>query len=262
MGKKNNDVPNNGNPVVQQQVACTRTINQTITEAAEILVTPVITPQPAEAICTGPLVFLDEFPADVEQECSIVVAQEVCVQFNVDFAAEVEAGQTGAIFGEPAEGECDGEALGCVFSAGFFTNNEEFTQELLDAAGGEILLGTATNGMLNGLSVVADDTNIVDILGLDFTPPGNLTPPLLGQYRQLYRQLLAAQLNVTNLLEQGVEPCPFAEIWIAAANDFLAASPQGGTTGAPFLQERLRLFNTGAAPGCPDACEDENGTNG
>lgn len=263
MGSKNAS-QSNGNPVVQQQeeIACTRTINQTITEIAEILITPVITPQQAETTCIGPLTFLDEFPADVDQECNVVVAQEVCVQFDVEFGADVETGQTGAICGEPAEGECPANGEGCVLSAGFYTNNETVTEGLLQAAGGEILLGTVTNGTLNGLSVIADATNVFDILGPNFIPPGNLTPPLLGQYRQLYRQLLAAQLNVISLQQQNIEPCPFVEIWIAAANDFLANSPQGGTTGAPLIQERLELFNVGAAPGCPNPCEEENETNG
>ncbi|WP_409252889.1 hypothetical protein V1502_02860 [Bacillus sp. SCS-153A] len=262
--RNNNASQNNGNPVIQQQeqVACTRTINQTITEIAEILITPVITPQPAETTCTGPLTFLDEFPDNVDQECDVVVAQEVCVQFDVEFGADVQTGQTGAICGTPDEGECAEVEPGCVFSAGFFSNNETVTEGLLQAAGGEILLGTTTNGTLNGLSVIADANNIFDILGPSFIPPGNLTPPLLGQYRQLYRQLLAAQLNVINLQQQNVEPCAFVQVWIAAANDFLANSPEGGTTGAPFIQERLELFNVGAAPGCPDPCEEENETIG
>lgn len=78
--------------------------------------------------------------------------------------------------------------------------------------------------------------------------------PLDQEYRALYAQLLAANLNVLDLEDIGVEICPYAIEAITAANNFLATSPPEGTTGALEYRDDLLRFNTGNAPGCLFFC--------
>lgn len=154
-------------------------------------------------------------------------------------------------------GPCPGAVTACTYSMGFFRKNSGFTNELITNAGGSITLGTGS-----GLGFVVTTANANAVLSLNTPePPAPEDPPLAGQYQNLYAQLLAAKLNVLNLLAMDVEICAFATAAIAAADDFLDSSPEGGKEGAPGFQDDLEEFNTGNAPGCPPHCEEDNNNN-
>lgn len=166
------------------------------------------------------------------------------------FSATASAVEDGIVCGEPDIGPCTGTG-GCTLSIGAFRDNP-LTSELIESAGGSIVLGIDASGL--SFTVTAANANAV----LNFntpSPPAPANPPLAQQYQVLYAQLLAANLNVLNLQSQGVSICTFATQAIEAANEFLATSPPGGTTGAPAFQEDLARFNSGNAPGCPVHCD-------
>jgi len=165
------------------------------------------------------------------------------------FSATASAEEDGIICGVPDIGPCTGTG-GCTLSIGAFRDNP-LTNELIEGAGGSIVLGVDDDG----LSFTVTTANANDVLNFNTpSPPAPENPPLAQQYQVLYAQLLAANLNVLNLQSQGVEICSFAIQAINAANNFLATSPPGGTTGAPAFQEDLARFNSGNAPGCPLHC--------
>ncbi|MGI6733615.1 MAG: hypothetical protein ACOX4J_05510 [Anaerovoracaceae bacterium] len=181
--------------------------------------------------------------------CQFTVSQNICVQIPLTFSATASAEEDGIICGVPDIGPCTGTG-GCTLSIGAFRDNP-LTNELIEGAGGSIVLGVDDDG----LSFTVTTANANDVLNFNTpSPPAPENPPLAQQYQVLYAQLLAANLNVLNLQSQGVEICPFAIQAINAANNFLATSPPGGTTGAPAFQEDLARFNSGNAPGCPLHC--------
>ena len=181
--------------------------------------------------------------------CQFTVSQNICVQIPLTFSATASAEEDGIICGVPDIGPCTGTG-GCTLSIGAFRDNP-LTNELIEGAGGSIVLGVDDDG----LSFTVTTANANDVLNFNTpSPPAPENPPLAQQYQVLYAQLLAANLNVLNLQSRGVEICPFAIQAINAANNFLATSPPGGTTGAPAFQEDLARFNSGNAPGCPLHC--------
>mgnify|MGYP001041356202 CR=1 FL=1 len=181
--------------------------------------------------------------------CQFTVSQNICVQIPLTFSATASAEEDGIICGVPDIGPCTGTG-GCTLSIGAFRDNP-LTNELIEGAGGSIVLGVDDDG----LSFTVTTANANDVLNFNTpSPPAPENPPLAQQYQVLYAQLLAANLNVLNLQSQGVEICSFAIQAINAANNFLATSPPGGTTGAPAFQEDLARFNSGNAPGCPLHC--------
>jgi hypothetical protein len=117
---------------------------------------------------------------------------------------------------------------------------------LITGAGGSIILGSNSDG----LSFTVTTANAMEVLSFDTPePPAPSSPPFAGQYQQLYAQLLGAKLNVLN-----GATCGYAESAITQADDFLANSPAGGTSGAPNFSSLLELYNTGNGPGCPLHC--------
>lgn len=107
-----NKQTNDTNLVAQQQVilqqadnTCTRTFNETVTEAAELIITPNIVSGPTSTRCMGEPRIVRNFP-EVVQTCGFTVEQDICAQFEVIFGAHAEVGRTGLICGTPEVGEC------------------------------------------------------------------------------------------------------------------------------------------------------------
>lgn len=189
----------------------------------------------------------------MQDTCTFSVSQNICVQIPLFFAATASAVEDGIVCGVPDIGACAGTEA-CTHSIGFFRENPEITNEIIANAGGSIVLGTNSDG----LSFTVTTSNANDVLSFNTpSPPAQANPPLRQQYQNLYAQLLAANLNVLALQAEGAEVCSFALEAIEAANNFLATSPPGGTTGAPGFQEPLELFNSGNAQGCPVHCSED-----
>ena len=228
---------------------CLTNVTQTVCLNAEVRVRPQITVGEVRTFCRGEA-FIGNCTGTLQPYCSFNVSQSICVEVPLTFEATAEARPNGIVCGTPGIGNC-GEETSCTLSQGFFATHEEVTNALITAAGGTIVLGTLDNSNNPvGLSFVVNTTNEDDVFNGNIPiPPLPATPPLQGQYRELYQQLLAAKLNVQN-----GATCATATDAIAAADTFLATSPVGGTTGAPALSMALEAFNTGNIPGCPDHC--------
>ena len=155
----------------------------------------------------------------------------------------------------PGVGTCpegSGPTEGCTYTIGFYKNNSEFTNAIITAAGGSIVLGAVGEGL--SFTVTTANANAVLNFNVPSPPAPNL-PPLANKYQVLYAQLLGAKLNVLRLEAMGADICEFPTNAIEAADTFLANSPAGGKTGAPNVQEPLAQFNEGKAPRCPPHCE-------
>ncbi len=226
-------------------MSCPTTVHDNVCVEAEVTITPKVTIGDIRTFCLGnPFIggCLEPQPF-----CSFMVGQNICVQVPLTFDAIATAEPKGISCAVPSIGGCP-ETTACTHTIGFFRNNPEITNALIEAAGESIILGSDSAGL--SFTVTTDNADEV----LDFNtpaPPAPGSPPFAGQYQILYAQLLAANLNVLN----GAS-CDFAANTIAAANLFIATSPEGGTTGASIVQEPLAEFNAGFAPGCPLHCDD------
>ncbi|MCD7036342.1 hypothetical protein LRR81_19025 [Metabacillus sp. GX 13764] len=126
----------------------------------------------------------------------------------------------------------------CVLTRGYYANHPDVSQQLLSQAGGQIVLGTDSQGF----SFTVTSQNIIDVLS--GRVPGRPSP----QYQQLYTQLLTANLNVLN-----GAGCSFAESVINSANVFLS-NPVQNNPQASAIQQQLAQYNEGDAAGCPGHC--------
>ncbi len=230
--------------ILQNGETCDTIVNETVCLQGTVTITPEIdTTGESTSFCIGnPIIGSCE--GILRPNCVFTVSQLICVQIPLSFSATATAAADGIVCGEPGIGPCD-EAGACVYSRGFFQTNDELVAALL--AFGPITLGIDDEGFSFTVTTLADAqavfTNAV---------PGSPNP----QYNQLYAQLLAANLNVRRLLDQGFEICQFALDAIAAANNLLASEvvqPNNVVTG---IQEDLAEFNEGNAPGCPLPCSD------
>lgn len=240
---------NNISILQQQQPTCVATVHENVCVQGTVTITPSVVSGESTSFCMGnPLIGSCE--GELSESCVFTVSQNICVQIPLTFSATASAVEDGIVCGDPDIGPCTGTA-GCTQTIGFFRDNP-LTNDLIAQAGGSIVLGI--NG--NGLSFTVTAANANAVLNFNTpSPPAPANPPLAQQYQALYAQLLAANLNVLNLASQNVEICSYAIEAIAAANNFLATSPAGGTTGAPAFQEDLERFNAGNAPGCPVHCD-------
>jgi len=224
-------------------MTCPTTVNDNVCVQAEVTITPEVTVGDIVTTCLGNP-FIGSCPGTPARSCSFFVSQRICVQIPLTFDATAVAASRGIVCDEAGTGACS--AAGCTLSAGFFAANPIITNALITNAGGSIILGSDALGL--SFTVNAGNANTV-LTGNTPLPPTVVNPVFIAQYQQLYRQLLAAKLNVLN----GVT-CPFATAAIAAADNFLATSPATGQAGAPGFQAPLEQFNTGEAPGCPFEC--------
>jgi len=240
-------------PQQNNELGCQTTVHETVCVQGTVTITGNVTNDGSQSFCVGDPI-IGVCPGELVDFCQFTVSQNICVQIPLTFSATATAVSDGLVCGMAEPGPCPGAVTACTHSIGFFRNNPEFTNELITNAGGSITLGTGS-----GLSFVVNTTNANDVLSLNTPePPAPEDPPLSGQYQNLYAQLLAAKLNVLNLLAMDVEICAFANEAIAAADNFLDTSPEGGKEGAPALQDDLEDFNTGNALGCPPHCEEDD----
>lgn len=242
---------NNISILQEEPTTCQTIVHETVCVQGTVTITPSVVSGESTSFCVGNPI-IGSCPGELADNCVFSVSQNICVQIPLTFSATASAVEDGIVCGAADIGSCAGTA-GCTRTIGFYRNNPEVTNAIIANAGGSIVLGI--NG--NGLSFTVTATNANDVLDFDTpSPPAPSGPPLAQQYKNLYAQLLAADLNVLALEAQDVEICDFALEAIAAANNFLATSPAGGTTGAPGFQEDLERFNSGNVPGCPIHCED------
>lgn len=235
--------------LVSEDAECQSVVHETVCVQGTVTITPSLVSGTSTSFCVGnPMI--GSCPGDLQESCSFTVSQNICVQIPLTFSATASAVENGVVCGEPEIGACLGTTV-CTHSVGFYRNNPTFTNTIITNAGGSIILGI--NNL--GLSFTVTTANANDVLNLNTpTPPAPTNPPYAIQYQNLYAQLLAANLNALNIEAHGVDVCSFALLAIEDANEFLANSPTGGTSGAPDYQEPLELFNTGGAPGCPVHC--------
>ncbi len=238
----------------QEQTVCPVTVHETVCVQGTVTITPHVTTDEPKSFCFGNPI-IGGCPGTLMPNCSFKVGQQICVQIPLTFSATATAVEDGLVCGTPATGDCPSPAVACTRTIGFFRNNSEVTNALITAAGGQIILGKILGSDALGLSFVVTTANANTVLDFNTpSPPAPASPPFAGQYQVLYAQLLAAKLNVQNLIDNDVPVCPFITEAIMAADNFLATSPAGGMAGAPAVQEPLALFNEGDAPGCPPHC--------
>jgi hypothetical protein len=94
------DIVSSTDPIV-----CTKTISEVVTEFAEVDIIPEINVVNIITTCIGPLHIGGTIPPGLPTFCPIVLSQEICVQFEVQFG--VTTSSTTAIkCGSPVEGLC------------------------------------------------------------------------------------------------------------------------------------------------------------
>lgn len=231
--------------LLENAAGCPAVIHEIVCIQAAVTITPDVKAGVIESFCVGGPI-IGGCSGILAESCIFKVSQNICAQIPLTFSALAAAVPTGIICGTPLSGACP-EISGCTLSIGYFQANPNFTNSLILKTGGSIVLGVGNNGAsytvttLNANSVLSFATP---------SPPAPSSQPFAQQYRLLYAQLLAANLNVIN----GVT-CDNATIAIANANNFIATSPSGvGKAGAPLVQKPLEEFNTGTAFGCPTHC--------
>ena len=227
-------------------MSCPATVHETVCVEAQVTINPDVTVEeeiqtfcvgePSIGGCGEPLV----------SSCSFLVSQQICVQIPLTFTANASAVPTGIVCGTPAVGGCSVPTT-CTFTVGYFKRHPDVTGALIEAAGGSIVLGIEELGLSYPVTTIEEAVQVLDLNTP--SPPIPEENPHYVQYQQLYAQLLAANLNVIN-----GATCTFATDAIAAANTFIATSPEEGLDDAPLFQEPLELFNAGSAEGCPEHC--------
>lgn len=236
----------------QEKLGCPTLVHQTVCVQGTVTITPNIDIGLSKSLCIGNPV-IGGCPGKLVETCSFTVGQNICVEIPLRFAATATAVSDGLICDTPRIGPCPDEPeppTGCTYTIGYYKNHSKFTNVLITAAGGSILLG---NG--GGLSYTVSTANANGVFDFNVpSPPAPSSPPFRNQYQVLYAQLLAAKLNVLRLVQMGAKVCSYATDAIAMADEFLSDSPPGGMAGAPSIQERLAMFNEGEAPGCPPSC--------
>jgi len=91
---------------VADSVQCSQIVNETVTAAAELIITPDITVTNIKTSCQGDPIIRDTFPEGTKQECKFTVLQKICAQFDVNFGVNADKGNTGLICGTPTTGPC------------------------------------------------------------------------------------------------------------------------------------------------------------
>ena len=232
-------------------MGCPVVVHESVCVQGTVTITPNVASGPSRSFCIGEPI-IGSCDGDLEPDCTFTVSQNICVQIPLTFSATAAAVTDGVVCGTALPTPCPGDVTGCTFTIGYYRNHPDDTNALITAAGGSITLGEG-----GGLSFVVTTANANDVLNFNVpSPPAPASPPFANQYQVLYAQLLAAKLNVLNLTAMGTSICAFAIDAIAAADEFLTDSPEGGMAGAPNVQDDLAQFNEGNAPGCPPHCED------
>lgn len=229
--------------------ACGAVVHEDVCARALVTIIPEVTSGEVSVVCEGDP-SLHRCPGAAGNICRFMVHQNLCVQVPLFFSAGVSAVPEGVVCGGAGSGGCVPVA-GCTRTVGYYKNHSQETNALIARAGGSIVLGAAGEGA----SYIVTALNAGAVLSNDVpTPPCPSSPPFRGQYRQLYAQLLAADLNI---LAGAV--CMNAVLAVNAANSFLETSESGvGKTGAPEVSAPLAVFNEGGAEGCPGHCAEKS----
>lgn len=231
-------------PLQNDEEICETTVHENVCVQATVTITPNVTSRPSTSFCLGNPV-IGSCEGTLRPNCIFTVSQNICVQIPLTFSASAEAVPNGIVCGNVDIGACQGTG-GCTHTRGFFQTHDSVVTALL--AAGPITLGIDDNGFSFTVTTLADAqavfTNAV---------PNSPNP----QYNQLYAQLLAADLNVRTLTQQGIAICQFALDAIAAANTLLALPNVQPNDVVSGIQEDLATFNEGDAPGCPMHCADD-----
>ncbi|MDF2558032.1 MAG: hypothetical protein K0R71_1860 [Bacillales bacterium] len=106
-GENRNILPFLSIQQVEEPMQCTRTVHETVTAAAELIITPDISVTNIITSCKGDPIIRATFPENTEQECKFTVEQQVCAQFDVTFGVNADKGRTGLICGTPSTGPCN-----------------------------------------------------------------------------------------------------------------------------------------------------------
>lgn len=231
---------------------CQTTVHETVCVQGNVTIKPKVDSGPITSFCMGNPIF-GSCPGELKPTCQFTVSQNICIQIPLTFSATAKTVENGIVCGIPETGPCQGTTA-CTHTIGFFKNNLEITEELLNEAGGPIILGNNDDGLSFTVVTIDDAYNVLNLNTP--CPPELEASSFYHQYLNLYAQLLAANLNVLALTADDVEICPFVIEAIEDANDFLATSPVEGKMGAPNFQEPLEEYNSGKAPGCPVHCEE------
>lgn len=239
--------------VLQELDECNRTVSELVCVEAEVTITPTVDTGDVTVRCVGNPSFtqrcrdLPGFTRAVNNTCRFRVSQVVCVSVPIEIGADANA-TLGDVFCGPRSNTANCPTTpptACTFTRGAWANRQRtLGLQLLADAGGSIVLGNDAQG----LSLTVTSANY------DAVITGTVGPS--PQFRQLYAQLLAANLNVLN-----GATCPFIEAQIIIANNFLATTTEANNTtnaAAAAIQTQLELFNSGEAPGCPMHCGDDD----
>lgn len=231
---------------------CQTTVHENVCVQAQVTITPKVKALPSKVICQGKPKF-KPCKGTPREHCTFTVSQKICVQIPLTFSATTTVDPKGIVCGKEECGPCSHHGTPCTHKIRYFKKHPEVIERLIMAAGGSIVLGKvdSVKGVI-GASIQVTKANAKDILTLETpSPPVPGTSPLDQQYRKLYAQLLAANLNILN-----GATCPFATSAIETANKFLTDSPAGvGMAGASTYTGALEKFNCGKAPGCPCHCK-------
>lgn len=235
---------------LQDENGCMKTVSSEVCMEADVTITPSVTSGTPVVSCVeepvvGTCASLGFTPSETGS-CTFTFSQVLCVNIPLTFDADAYATPgdvaCGSAFNQPNCENGNGNGPGCTRTRGYYANNEEETLQLLELAGGQIILGIDDQGF--SLTVTASN--------IDAVVSGNIPEAPSPQYQQLYTQLLTANLNV--LSGAG---CAFATNAIMTANTFLANPTQNDPL-ASQLQEDLALYNEGNAEGCPDHCNNNS----
>lgn len=211
-------------------------VTQNVCINAEVNVRPQVTVGEIFTFCDGGP-FIGNCKGTLKPCCSFNVCQNICVEVPLTFEATAEVVPNGLVCQTPRIGK----GHSCMFPHSYFASHKEVINKILKAAGGTIVLGALDrNNDPIGLSLIVNATNADAVFnGSISLPLLPTTSPLYEQYKQLYQQLLTANLNVKN----GVTSEEVLQA-ISKADTFLASSQAGGTTGASALSVVLEAFNS------------------
>ena len=235
------------NNAVDAEAACQDAVQETACVQAMVKLAPKVEVGEIQTFCVNdPLIRPCSGIPSPTGFSRFLVSQDICVQIQLTFSADIEAEPTGISCGAPGVGP-RARFTSCTYTIGYYKNHPEVTNSLIVLAGGSVILGASDIGA----SLTVTTLNAVNVLSFNNpSPPIPATAPLSNQYQVLYAQLLAAKLNV---LRGAV--CDAATAAIAAADAFIASSVSGvGKEGADTVQEPLAAYNEGAADGCPFHC--------
>jgi hypothetical protein len=134
------------NPALSTAAICSDLFSETVCVQAEVTITPAVTVGAITSFCVGdPVIGACQGEPSPSNSCAFMVSQSICVQVPLTFSADATAVPLGISCGEPLAGPCPAVAF-CTYTIGYFRNYPAFTNALIEAAGGVIILGIGSAG--------------------------------------------------------------------------------------------------------------------